>query len=170
MRNIALSAAVLLGLAAGALAGGAPASAKSSPEFERMKSLAGTWKGESSSHGQKGPAEATYKLTSGGSVVLETLDPGTPHEMVTLYHDAGGKLVMTHYCAMGNQPRMAVRKSTPEALEFGYVHTEGIDTRRDAHMHSLKLIMKDKDSLEQRWTDFKNGKPNGEAVFNLKRS
>ena len=46
------------------------------------------------------------RTTGGGSAVTETLFPGTAHEMMSVYHMDGDDLVLTHYCAGGNQPRM----------------------------------------------------------------
>ena len=48
--------------------------------FERLKSLAGAWQGQAG-HGQMDqPATVVYRVASGGSVVQETLFPGSPHE------------------------------------------------------------------------------------------
>ena len=90
--------------------------------FERLKTLAGTWEGKAG-HGDAGQAATvTYRLASGGSVVEETLFPGTPHEMISMYHLVDGQLVMTHYCAMANQPRMRLdaKASTPDRLVFAF--------------------------------------------------
>ena len=35
------------------------------------------------------------QVTSGGSALVEKLSPGTPHEMVSVYHDKDGELAMT---------------------------------------------------------------------------
>ena len=43
-------------------------------------------------------ATVTYKVTSGGSAVVETIGPGTEHEMVTVIHPDGDDLMLTHYC------------------------------------------------------------------------
>src|SRR5437868_1614896 len=93
-----------LSLAQSLFAGDADKPFKGSPEFDRMKSLAGTWKGIVDM-GQ-GPVDMTveYRVVSGGSVVEERLFAGTPKEMVTMYHDRKGKLALTHYCMLGNQP------------------------------------------------------------------
>jgi hypothetical protein len=45
------------------------------------------------------PVRVEYRVTGAGSAVVETLFPGTPHEMVTVYHARKGVLCMTHYCA-----------------------------------------------------------------------
>jgi hypothetical protein len=84
----------------------------SSPEFERMKTLVGTWKG-TVDMGQ-GPIEmvSQYKLLAGGSVLEEKCFIGTPNEMTTMYYDQDGKLALTHYCMFGNRPSMH-RKQRP---------------------------------------------------------
>jgi len=61
-----------------------------SAEFERIKSLEGKWEGTSIMHGKEVPVSVIYKTTSGGSVVVETLFPDTPHEMVSVYFEDGG--------------------------------------------------------------------------------
>src|SRR6185436_7278348 len=60
-----------------------------SPDFERMKSLVGTWSGKTDM-GQ-GPIDMTlqYRLLAGGSVLEERCFAGTPNEMVTMYYDQG---------------------------------------------------------------------------------
>ena len=74
-----------------------PKSKQSSPEFDKLKTLVGTWKGKADM-GQ-GPMEFTveYRLISGGSAIEERIFAGTPKEMVTMYHDRKGKLSLTHY-------------------------------------------------------------------------
>jgi len=54
-----------------------------SPEFERMKALAGTWKGTVDMGQGVKPMKVEYRIVSGGSVIEERLFAGTPKEMVT---------------------------------------------------------------------------------------
>src|SRR4051794_10956607 len=72
--------------------------------FERLKALVGTWHGHFGK--DESPAEVTYHLIGGGNIVMESLFPGTPKEMVSMYFLDGGNLIMTHYCSVGNQPQM----------------------------------------------------------------
>src|SRR2546428_57944 len=91
-----LALSLLVGVPSGWLAAGqADKPYKGSPEFERMKGLVGTWKGKADM-GQ-GPMEISveYRLVSGGSAIEERIFVGTPKEMVTMYHDRGGKLALT---------------------------------------------------------------------------
>src|SRR5215467_6565767 len=113
--------------------------AQVSPEFERMKSLVGTWKGKADM-GQ-GPVELTvqYRLLAGGTILEERVFAGTPNEMLTMYYDQGGKLALTHYCVMGNRPGMLLKSSDSHSLSFDLDPACGIDTTRESHMHGLTI-------------------------------
>src|SRR5262245_9197473 len=109
--NISTVCATLLLAASVGLCGDEPSAKakKDSPEFERMKSLVGTWTGKSDM-GQ-GPIDISvqYRLLAGGSVLEERVFAGTPNEMISMYYDQAGKLAMTHYCIMGNRPGMLLK-------------------------------------------------------------
>ena len=144
---------------------------KSSPEFEKLKSLVGTWKGTTTEmDGKVGDATVEYQLTSGGSALVETLFKGTPHEMVSVYHDTNGKLSMTHYCMLGNHPELALKAVKNNAYEFDLKENSGIDSAKEQHMHALRLEMPDANTLVQKWQCWKDGKPGpSDTVIALKR-
>src|SRR3989449_7075637 len=100
-----------------------------SAEFERMKTLVGTWKGKADM-GQ-GPMEFTveYRLISGGSAIEERIFAGTPKEMVTMYYDKNGKLALTHYCMLANQPGMLLKSSDSKTLQFDFDASCGLDPK-----------------------------------------
>jgi hypothetical protein len=138
--------------------------------FEKLKTLAGTWEGKAG-HGDAGQAATvTYRLASGGSVVEETLFPGTPHEMISMYHLVDGQLVLTHYCAMANQPRMRLdaKASTPDRLVFAFDGGTNFDPARDTHVHSGVVEWKG-ESLHAAWAVFSGGKETGQNQFVLHR-
>ncbi|HEY5037741.1 MAG TPA: hypothetical protein VIJ93_01570, partial [bacterium] len=110
--------------------------AKMPVEFDQVKALAGTWKGTTEMEGKPMDVKSTFELTSGGSVVMERLFVGTPKEMISMYHADNGKLVMTHYCSMGNQPKMSLKKNSDKELDFEMKGTSGIGSTMDAHMHA----------------------------------
>src|SRR5882672_3406247 len=86
-----------------------PPQKSSSAEFQLLKQLVGQWNGLAVHPGQNQKPETIsvqFKLTAAGSAIEETIMQGTPHEMVDMYHDENGRLAMTHYCALGNQPHM----------------------------------------------------------------
>lgn len=136
--------------------------------FGQVKSLAGTWEGKD----PEGNAQKiVYRVVSNGSAVCEQMFPGQPHEMVNMYHLDGDRLLVTHYCAMGNQPRMAAR-AQPVATEIIF-QPESVTNLADPagdYMASLKLVMPDPDHLTQCWTSYENGKPGHTTEFTLTRA
>ena len=142
-----------------------------SPEFQQIKQLVGQWQGTSSPMGPEakpGPVATEFHLTAAGSAIEENLMKGTPHEMVDMYTEEGGKLAMTHYCAMGNQPHMVAKNAGPHQVSLEMVPTVGIDAN-SSHMHSLTLEFADANHLTERWTNYTNGKPAETVVFNMTR-
>ena len=140
-----------------------------SKEFERMKELAGVWEGTSNMPKEGEKVRVEYRLSSGGSAVVENLFPGTPHEMISIYYDNKGQLTMTHYCALRNQPRMNLEKADAQNLYFMFAGGSNIDPKKDAHMHSLTISFVDKDHIIQKWALFTGGKQTETSVFELSR-
>src|SRR5262245_60836882 len=82
------------------------ATAPTNAALEKMKTLAGTWLEADKDGKPTDTVVSIIKLTAGGSAIHETLFPGQPHEMISMYTVDGPDLVMTHYCMLGNQPRL----------------------------------------------------------------
>jgi hypothetical protein len=144
--------------------------ANTSEGLERFKQLAGDWTGTMKGDGQTFPVHVTYKVTSAGSAVVETMGPGTDHEMVTVIHADGKDLVLTHYCAAGNQPRMrAAVKGDGKTFDFQFVGATNLKSDKDMHMRSVVYTIVDHDTLRADWTNFINGTKGGTAAFELKR-
>lgn len=120
---------------------------KGSPEFERMKSLVGNWKGKMDM-GQ-GPVDmpVSYRLIAGGSALEERVFAGSPMEMTTMYYDQNGKLALTHYCAWGNRPTMVLKSSDKKTIEFDFDAACGIDPKKEPHMHALKIVFNNKNTI-----------------------
>jgi hypothetical protein len=162
--------AVVLGLAWAAVAddmGMQPA--KMPAEFDKVKGLVGTWKGTTEMEGKPMDVTNTFELTSGGTAVMERLFVGTPKEMVSMYCAKGGKLVMTHYCTIGNQPQMSLMKATDGEMDFSMKGTAGIGSATDAHMHSMNIVWKDADHITEQWTMYGGGKQQKAVEFVLAR-
>ena len=146
-----------------------PVSVAPSADFDSLKKLAGTWEGVMfEKNGEKTPAKVQYKLTSGGSALVEILSPGEPHEMESVYFNRNGKLTMTHYCLLGNRPTLALQSSGKGEYFLDLAEGSGIDTL-EPHMHSLKITMPDADTPRQEWTYYQDGQAQGLTTFELKR-
>lgn len=141
---------------------------KGSEQFERMKGLAGVWKGTSDMGKGEQEVVIEYYVTSAGSALVEKLFPGMPHEMISIYHDKGDKLSMTHYCSLHNQPQLELKKSGKKKLQFKLSKTSTIDPK-EYHMNSLTILFKDENNIIQEWVSYKNGKEENTHITKLKR-
>lgn len=121
-----------------------------SKELQKIKTLVGTWVGEMDLG--KGPQKVriVYRVTAAGSAVMETFNPGTPMEMVTMYHDQKGKLAMTHYCMLGNQPRMRLVNSSDKQLVLDLVKESDIN-KDEPHMNALTIDFLAADRIKHTW-------------------
>lgn len=170
-----MSAACLVAVMAASGAGGADTAAQAKLDgkatLERLKGLAGEWRGHVTTPDGP-PATVVYAVTAGGSTVTERLFPGTGHEMLTVYHLDGSDLVLTHYCAMGNQPRMRLAQAAgadPLELRFDFAGGANVDPAKDGHMHSGRMVLRGPDRLEAEWAVYDKGKQAGANKFFLER-
>jgi hypothetical protein len=141
-----------------------------SAEFDSIKKLVGKWEGTASDMGKEPkPAQAEYRLTSGGAAVVELLFAGTPEEMESIYFNKNGKLSMTHYCMLGNRPNLELKSSDASGIFLDLAPTSDIAVATEPHMHSLKISMPDDNTLRQEWTYYQNGQAAGTTVIDFKR-
>lgn len=140
-----------------------------SQAFERMKELVGVWEGTSSMDKKEQKVRVEYRLTAGGSAIIETLFSNTPEEMVSVYNDHTGELMMTHYCLLRNQPQMKLIRSDKENLDFTLKKGSRIDVSKEPHMHSLTISFLKKNHIVQRWTLYENGEKKGTTELDLFR-
>ncbi len=143
-----------------------------SARFEQFKQLAGDWVGTATGHGpDEKQVHVQFKVTAGGSAVVETEFPGTEHEMVTVITQDGADLSLTHYCMLGNQPHMkADAKGATDKVAFQFVSVSNAQADKDMFMHDVTYTFVDKDTLKAEWTHCKDGKVGGAVVIALKRT
>lgn len=127
-----------------------------SPGFEALKKLVGDW----TATGPDGkPMETKFRLSAGGSVLVETLFPGKPEEMITMYHMDGPDLILTHYCMLGNQPRLKAA-SAKESKKLTFKSVGGTNMKLDdMHMGQAIITFTDNDHYEADWCSCTGGKP-----------
>lgn len=131
-----------------------------------LRSLEGHW--EARVEGL--PASThVFAVSSGGSAVREIMGPGSEHEMTNMYTLEGNGVVLTHYCAAGNQPRMRAEGVENGRLEFRTVDVADLATPDALYMGELTLVLIDENNLEQRWRAIEKGKVAHEMVIRLGR-
>jgi hypothetical protein len=120
--------------------------------LEMMKKMAGSWSGTMMKKDGP-PATVTYEVTSGGTAVLEKLDPGGQYEMTTVYYLDGADLLATHYCAAGNQPMMKLntKLSDEKKLVFDFVRVTGLKKPDESYIHNVTHSLVEGNKLESVW-------------------
>jgi hypothetical protein len=137
--------------------------------LEKLKGLVGTWVVADEDGQPTEEVASVVKLTAGGTAIHETLFPGQPHEMVSIYTVDGSDLVMTHYCMLGNQPRMkAAPKSPANQIVFEFAGGSNLDPKKDKHMHAATLTFVDADHIEVQGIGWENGAPAKEMCGDMK--
>ncbi len=148
-----------------------PAPPPHSKDFEKMKELAGVWEGTVDMGKGMEQLKVTYELTSAGNAVVERFAAGKPHEMVTVYHDYSGKLTMTHYCSLGNQPHMELRNPGENTMTFVLSEKNpGLASLNETHMHTLTIAFDGKDGITHTWTLYDKGAKKNDVVVKLARA
>ena len=90
--------------------------------------------------------------------------------MVTMIHLDGDRLMLTHYYAMGNQPRM-VGTISPDGktITFDFLDATNL-TSKEGHLQRIVFNLLDSDHHSERW-EFKmaDGKQTNDLI-DLKRT
>lgn len=155
--SLVLALALCLSLGAALASEEMHPAARTTPAFEQLKSLAGTWHGTEQ---QRVESTLTYQVVSNGSVVMERLQGAKEPEMITMYSLDGDRILVTHYCSAGNQPTMQSAPLTAATgkFDFSFVRLAGASSPDEGHMVALTLTLTDKDHLTQDWTFTDHGK------------
>jgi hypothetical protein len=138
-----------------------PGLAQLSPplSFDVLKSLQGEWQGQDS---MGHPVKATFHLTGKGSAMAsEYVEPDQNEEMISMFHVDGHRLLMTHYCSAGNQPRMSATASpNGKTIAFDFVDATNLPSLAAGHMRRLVIRILSPDHHTEQWTYVENGKDN----------
>lgn len=123
--------------------------------LEKLKSLVGNWQGKTA---KVEPVEDTFSLTAGGTAVMGE-DKMGPEEMLSLFYVEGDRLLMTHFCPSGNQPRMQATISHDlKTISFDFLDTTNLPNPQTGDMHHATYIFSDADHYSQEWTWMQDGK------------
>lgn len=114
------------------------------PRLEFLKALQGSWVGQFDQD-EMGEQVFEFRVTAGGHAVEEREMIGTPMEMLTVYYLEGKDLVGTHFCMLGNRPRVkAATRVENNALTFACDGTPGNSKSHDEeHVHGWTMRLDD---------------------------
>ena len=127
------------------------------PDFGSLASLVGEWQGKDP---EGKPMTASYQWTGSGTTLVETMTKAQKPMMMTMYHADKSGLMLTHYCKLGNQPRMRADRleGNAKTLVFNFVDITNLALPTDPHMHKVSFTFQDQDHFTQEWMLSKDGK------------
>jgi len=127
------------------------------PDFGPPASLIGEWQGKDP---EGKPMTLSYHWTGGDTSLVETMAKSEKPVMTTIHHADKNRLILTHYCKLGNQPRMRadIPNGTAKTLAFTFVGVTNLAQLTDAHMHDMSFAFLDRDHFTQEWILNMNGK------------
>lgn len=148
-----------------ALAAAASAQTEAQKAFEAIKNMPGTWEGQTT---DGHAVRVDFKVTAGGSAVMSEI---LGHEdMISMFNlDGPDRLFLTHYCAVGNQPRMQASVAPDgKTITFTFVDATNLATPDAAHMQRMILTLLDENHHTEQWIFADHGKEHT-VLFDLRR-
>jgi hypothetical protein len=137
--------------------------------FDQIKALTGSWEGKDS---QGNALQVTFRDTAGGSALMSEIHGHHgPDGMVSMFHlDGANRLVLTHYCSAGNQPRMQAAASPDgKTFTFNFFDATNLATPDAGHMQRVVFTIVDANHHTEDWTFADHGKEMKE-FFELHRN
>ena len=135
--------------------------------FAAIKNMPGMWEGKMpDGH----PVRVSFKVTAGGSAVMSEIFGEGPEDMISMIHlDGPNKLLITHYCGAGNQPRMQASVSPDgKTIVFNFLDATNLASPDAGHMQKMVLTLLDENHHTEEWTYADHGKEMKE-LFDLRR-
>ena len=170
-RTVAVSAAVVVAIlmAVVAVAMLSPhavlAESDGQTSFHQLAGLEGKWVGKGS-EGQ--PIEVSFRMTAGGSALMSEIHGEGHKNMITMFHMDGDRLIMTHYCGAGNQPRMKDVAADAKSVSFEFFDGTNIGPGA-GHMRHVTFAQTDANHHTEEWVFLDHGKELKE-FFTLERA
>lgn len=127
----------------------------SAEAFARLKTLAGEWEATTG----QGKMHLSIEPIAAGTALVERETAENMPPMLTVYYLDGGRLLLTHYCMTGNQPRMQEKAFNPETgdVEFAFLDATNLASPAAVHMHNARFHLADHDRFVTEWDLYENG-------------
>ena len=141
-----------------ALALGATAHADTDAIMKKLRSLEGEWTLLDEQGEDTGQLGSEFRLTANGSALREFMFPGDEHEMLNVYHADGDRVLMTHYCGAGSQPRLeVVAADEGDGLLLKFESITNLPSPGAYFMHRAEFDWEGDDRLTVTWYGSENG-------------
>ncbi|MEO8670590.1 MAG: hypothetical protein ABI411_04685 [Tahibacter sp.] len=132
-----------------------------SSAFQSLSGLVGNWQGklpDGRTH------RVNYRLSAGGSALVETWALSAGRESITIYHLDGDALLADHYCVQGNQPRLRWVNGDGNGFSFAFRDGVNLQVAGKSHQHAFWIALHGNDAFERSETYVENGAAPVEAT------
>lgn len=130
--------------------------------FQSLKVLVGEWQGVN----ERGRTFlVNYRLIANDSVLIESWTMSPTRTSMTVYHMDGAALIATHYCPLGNQPRLQYRQEiSAHRLEFSFRDATNLPDQNVAHEHAFWVQINADGTFARNETYMENGEAGSETA------
>lgn len=163
MRKLMMAATSLVAMATPALAQ-EPSSDAAEQQFAQIASLEGRWQ-----VAETDELEIVFEITARGQTVVERWETTSGLHSMTVYHRDGAKVIATHYCPQGNQPRLETVAGDKDHIAFAFRDITGLD-EGESHAFSLGFTFNEDGSLVRSETYRSAEGPDNPSSYTLTRS
>src|SRR5579864_9137743 len=116
--------------------------------FEQLKALAGSWEG--TLEGQA--LHVNLRVTSMGNTLMHEMKGAGPDNPITMFNLDGDRLMLTHYCDAGNQPRMVATVSPDgKTIVFDFLDATNLLSSQMGHMQRVTFTFIDANHHTEKW-------------------
>jgi len=152
--SVSRPVAVLLGLLAMPSLASEP-----SPSWDRLKALVGIWQRTDASTPASKAFRIRYRLISADTALVEEFGDPAKQPTQIVFHLDGDRLLATHYCAQGNQPRLQLRTGRSNDVQvFDFLDATNLRSAADSHLVRLTFRWPDPDHLVREEVYATNGR------------
>lgn len=113
--------------------------------------------------------EIVFEIAARGQTVIERWETASGLHSITTYHLDGEKVIATHYCPQGNQPRLETVAGDMDHIAFAFRDITGLD-EGESHAFSLDFTFNNDGSLLRSETYRSADGVGGPSSYKLTRS
>lgn len=120
--------------------------------------LQGSWKLENPVDERQTKFRLTYNFISRDSALVEVYGDPQKQTTQTIIHADQQRLMATHYCARGNQPRLIATTKEKNSIGFRFLDVTNLTDPQDPHMVGMTFTFVDKTHIQKQEVYKVNGK------------
>lgn len=116
--------------------------------FASLQHLSANW--QATAGAKSTLIRLNLRSISNDSAIVETFSTPSGRETLTIYHADGSRLLATHYCAQGNQPRLVLDAAgSATELTFRFLDATNLKSADSSQLVRIVFRLQDDDHFEK---------------------